>query len=224
MTTLLINRDLLVASESCVIKRKEYLCYAEASDAIRLARLRIQREIEELESIREEAKRLGYEQGLEAGKAAATQEMAATMARLERANGGLEERIVATVMAALEHVLGALGDEALFEILARQAVRAAGAAKRLRLRVAPEQILRGRQFLLDMQAQDPQIDFVDIVPDETIASGGCVLESECGAIDGRIEAHLAAVRTGLMAAIEAEREVNMAAQANDLEDPVGDLL
>lgn len=204
MTLLRIDQTILEASGDCVVKRDAYLRIVEASEALRLADAHIAQERSKLEALREATRAEAYAEGIEAGKAMVARELSHLLMQADRGVHRLEDRLVATVMSALQHVLGQVEDSARFASLARQAIRSAGEAKRLRLRVAMQDVPAAQQMLETLRAGNVQIEFVDVLEDATMAPGGCMLETEYGAIDGSLEAHLAAVREGLFAAFDAE--------------------
>lgn len=57
-----------------------------------------------------------------------------------------------------------------------------------------------------MLSQSSRSSFVDIVPDPKVASGGCIIESEVGTVDARLETQLRALEKALLG--QTERDEN----------------
>lgn len=105
------------------------------------------------------------------------------------AQRGLEK----LALAAAEKIIGdelMMRPEAVEAVVAR-VIAAAGQARRLRVRVHPEDLSlleHARQRLISEEGQ-----LLELIADPEIGRGGCVLESESGEVDGRLETQLAAL-------------------------------
>lgn len=74
----------------------------------------------------------------------------------------------------------------------------------LTLKVAPEQESLVRESLDSLYDLDDRIEKIDIVPDRRVGSGGCIVETESGNVDARIETELQNIETALRKANSSE--------------------
>jgi flagellar assembly protein FliH len=65
-----------------------------------------------------------------------------------------------------------------------------GTGRRVTLHVHPQELEVLNEFVPELQARISSIDDVQIIPEETISPGGCVLRCGAGEIDARIETQL----------------------------------
>jgi len=142
------------------------------------------------QQIREQAERRGREEGL-ARAAAALAEAETRRARwLDDARADLAAlslQVAASLYArAREEDPSVVGD------LCRQAIEQVSAARRIALRVHPA----------DAGALEGIAAPVEIVADEAITPGGCLVETDLGSVDGRLETRLDALRAALEAVVE----------------------
>jgi flagellar assembly protein FliH len=158
----------------------------------------------------EAARRLGYEAGVAAGRAAAEQELlgaargfAEALAELASFRAGLLERyqrellelalgiarkVVQRELAANpEHWLGML----------REAVRQALDRERIRIRVGGVLHRFLLEHLPDLRAQLEDVKELELVEDATLAENGCVLESRYGDLDLSVDTQIGAIRAAL---------------------------
>lgn len=205
----LIDRATLAASTGGVVKARDLAQLTDAAQILDASRRAAARESQLMQQRREAACREGYERGMQEGllqgREQLTADLAEAQARIALMLSRTEDRIVATMMAALSQVLGELGDAAVLLGLARQALRSAGSATSIRMRVAPGQAAQARELLADLRARDTSIEFVEVAADPLIDAGGCIVETECGAVDARLPTQLDAVRAGLLRAFAAQR-------------------
>lgn len=82
--------------------------------------------------------------------------------------------------------------------LIRETLNLVTSAARLRIRLHPKDADNLGGFENDIAGAINGIAEVDVVPDETIAAGGCVLETEHGRIDARIETQLERIANELI--------------------------
>jgi len=141
--------------------------------------------------------RLIEEQAREKGHADGTARAAAIVAEaeLERARR-IREAEPAICALALEIAQALVGravreDPGIARDLCREAVERAAGARRITVRVAPAD--RAALEGLAWPAGAP----VEVVADGTIAAGGCLVETDLGAVDARIETRTESLRTAL---------------------------
>jgi flagellar assembly protein FliH len=155
----------------------------------------------------EDGYRDGREEGLRvakaelAGELEALRTLAASMrGALEEGIGGQEDALVEIAFAAVCRILGeAAAREDGVRSMVREAARAARAKEGIVLRVSA-----GDQALLQASRGDEL--GVDVVADERVSAGGCLIETSGGTLDARLEVQLRQLLDALTRARETQGE------------------
>lgn len=168
-----------------------------------------QRFIEDLEELRQQVRAEGFSQGKQEGQLAAQAEYQQCLAALraiimaaqqsqQQGMDDLGDTAVEIVHAAVVKILGeGLSDKEVALAAVREALRRCKDRSRLLLRVAPGDL----EMLNEMRAsllEGMNAGQVDIIADERVELGGCVLESAAGNLDARLETQLQGLREILL--------------------------
>lgn len=181
-------------------------------DAKDKAKLVIEEAAKEADRIREDAKRLlsqvnnelekarrdGYIKGREEGNASVAQMAIKLTALKEKFYTTAEPEMIKLVMMIAEKIIGRLvhENEAAIKSIVKQAVESS-IGERIVVKLNPEDykvILASEFEFKDMLDRSKRIAFKE---DETISKGGCVVETEVGTIDARLETQLKAIKKAL---------------------------
>lgn len=154
--------------------------------------------LSEVEAEREKARQNGFAKGYEDGLARLTERSVALEAAKEKFLNDAEPNVKKLVLTCVEKVIGKLVSdyEGVINSIVRQAVESA-LGERIAVRLNPE----------DFKAvTEDQLEFKDILgytkrihfkEDDTITKGGCIVETEVGTIDARLETQLKAIKKAL---------------------------
>lgn len=193
-----IDKNTLVVSHGKIIKAETYsrlldatALQAEVNDYAERKRANIDEEIAQ-------ARLLGYQDGLAQANRDFAARMTDNVMRLEATYIGLEARLVNTIMNTLKSILGTLDENLLLEKLVRQLIQTTGQEKKLSLRVSAGQFEQTNQILKEILSEYPHIEFIDVMKDPNMRPGGCVIETEYGAVDGSLEQQLNTIRQSLI--------------------------
>ena len=186
-----------VGAPGSIVSRERLLATDEAREILELAgaeALRIRQEAERLliEAVREkEAERArGLAEGRETGLAEVTERLAAIEIERERLLAGQEKEIVAMVLEIAQKVVAReLKKKAVVDIV-RQALRQA-VGGRVVVKLNPSDKSKVAKEALD------ETRTVVLEEDESIRAGGCVVETELGSVDARLETQWEAIRKAL---------------------------
>ncbi len=150
-------------------------------------------------TLRETARRDGFAAGHEAGQRAAAARLDALCGQVEEAArlalehrrevlAGLEGQVVRLVVEVARAVVGDLAADRpeVVHHVVRGALRRAGTQRVVRIRVAAENADDVRLFLPELGAPGTP----EVAADATVAVGGCVIDTEAGLVDARIESQL----------------------------------
>lgn len=152
----------------------------------------------DIEHAREQAKREGFAAGREAGLAEATEFAMRLQLLKEKFYDHADEEMRTLIMLIAEKVLGRLASEHRDVIVAivRQAIDAA-IGDRMTVRVSPTDYAVLMQEDSALRAGLDKTKRLHFKEDDTIAPGGCVVDTEVGTIDAQLETQLQAIRKAL---------------------------
>jgi len=193
---------------------------AEAANIVDEARRRaddlVRRAALEADAIRERAQRSGYEAGYNAGAQAARSELAESLALVQAlgADGVAirndllrrsEREMVEMVIMAIRAILGdrAMNDATVVVHTVRHALQRAGAQNVVRVRVHPAQ---ADLVLAEMTDADGEPPAFEVFPDGSVGVGGCVVDTQHGRVDARLDVQLDAVARMLREALPVDIE------------------
>jgi flagellar biosynthesis/type III secretory pathway protein FliH len=171
----------------------------------------LRRELEaRVEDAAAEARGRGREEGLELGKAEALREareqraaalrvLAEVAKRAEGQLEGMHDLMVAIAFEAVCKVLGARAlDREVVAAMVHEVVSRVKQDEAILVRLHPQDCALMRDLAADAEAQR---EFkVELVADDKIAFGGCIVEADGGVLDARIETQMERLRAALLKA------------------------
>jgi flagellar biosynthesis/type III secretory pathway protein FliH len=146
------------------------------------------------EQVRRDAERRGHEEGMARAAAAIAEAETLRSRWLHAARRDLAAAAVEA--AATLYARARTEDPSLVEEACAQALERVAGARRIAVRLCPDEA-RALEHLAGAGLAS-----VEVVADETITPGGCVVETELGTVDGRLETRLDALRRALEEVIE----------------------
>lgn len=175
--------------------------------------------------IREDARQIGYQEGLEAGLrdgqkqghdealSAVTTQLKELAARWSQTLEILHQHMPAHVADARTDLVRlavaiarrvthqeALRNREVAPPVVEEALRLAGVARRVALHVNPVEMELLEQYLPDLLAKLRGIEEVELTPDDAVTAGGCVLRLGAGEIDARLETQVERIAQELLGA------------------------
>lgn len=194
-------------------ERQAALIIAEAQEKARAVLSEAEATVTEmLASARSE----GYENGYEAGLAAATEEMRQQLQTIVSIANNVtvdkrkliresEAQIVDLVIDVARKVLGreiSLDPSVVVKLVDRALERVTGQVV-LRIRVNPSEYDLVRQHWAQREGQDDETMPLEIVADKRVKPGGCIVDTQGGTVDAQIDVQL----TEIKRAFEAQNEL-----------------
>ncbi len=156
-----------------------------------------------LEEIRQEAFQQGVQQGMQQAAEAYQQEFQNAFDFLQKTINALQQgqqaifqqsetAVLELVIAMTEKIVGALNQPQakVIEHTLYKVLKTADIAGRVKVLVHPTEIEYLRKVENELRMQFPDLKELGIVPDESIAIGGCVIETDLGKIDSRVTTQL----------------------------------
>lgn len=152
--------------------------------------------LEQVSSEMEKAKKDGYTKGREEGLLSITEQAVALNNIREKFYASAESEIIKLVMMIAEKVIGKMVREhdTAIKSIVHQAVESS-LGERITVHLNPEdyKITASEEFK-DIFDRSKRIAFKE---DEAIKKGGCIVETEVGTIDARLETQLKAIKKAL---------------------------
>ena len=181
---------LVKAEEAAAVRRaQEVLSDAEAEAA------RIRAAAQEVFA---SEKQLGYEQGLEEGKAAIVSKKLELLDESVAFMESVEGKMVDVVMTALKKCVMEIGDEEMVVQIVRKVMNAViRNQRRITLKVAPEMVPVVRGRLNDLMADYPLMEEIDVQENTRLTGTACMIETEAGIADASVDSQLAAIEKSL---------------------------
>ena len=197
MSFYMLDQQLLGSATSTVVKAADYLQLVDATKVLDAVHESGRQQQLHLDAARQQAMHEGYAAGIELGKDAWARHLAerhmAGQARLVH----LQHSLVAVVMSTLRHLVSALPTPHQFELLAQQVLQSVVRARQMRLVVAPADLEAARLVLERWQQAQPDVLNIDVMADEALVANDCILETEEGAVDGRLQNRLDLIEAAL---------------------------
>jgi flagellar biosynthesis/type III secretory pathway protein FliH len=177
--------------------------YEEAKEIVARARQESARLRKEAQATRDQAvvekeaeRERGYNQGLQQGLEQLSEKIMEAELSKEKALNDAEPQIIRMVMDIAEKVIGReVAEGAVVDVVKKAITQAVGRKIVVRIHPMDMPILKDREK--DLATVLDQTQSVAIKEDEQIPPGGCVVETEMGAVDARLETQLAAIKKAL---------------------------
>ncbi len=183
-----------------VVKSEVYGATLEAHNIIEEAQRKAQATIQEAQQRRdvviESARQQGYQEGLSQWNQAV---MSALQAH-DKLLGDSEEQLLRLAVHIAEKIIGEQirsHPETIVDIV-REALKSVRQERSLTIQVNPEHLEIVRQRLARLEEIVGIGRQIQIVPNPSLGAGGCIVESELGVIDARLETQLKCLEEALL--------------------------
>lgn len=170
---------------------------AEARDRIAMADAQVQQTIENANvhanTIFEEARLHGYQSGLEEWTAVSLQAVrqADEQLRSERA------RMAKLVVAALEKIIPLQDPQGIYKQVLRVLSKSIQAVRYVSVRVCPEDVALAQAAFNELSQGSFFAKLIEVVGDDSVTRGACLVESDQGIIDLSLNSQLDALRVAI---------------------------
>ena len=200
MNQILIKAHTLRGPLRSVVKKNVHLAQREAEDILREARSEAERIANEAEHERmltlDAARQDGYAAGLAQWNAALVKAWNSYADLLIKGEAELVHLAVSIAKKIIGEELKTNAD-AMISIV-REAVRVARRARMLLIQVNPDYETQVRQKIDSFRSLLAESAAITVIPDPGISPGGCIVESDIGIIDARLETQLTSLEQALL--------------------------
>lgn len=184
-----------------IIKAGEYAAYLQAHAIIDEAKKQAQDILNKAQEAFEAERKKGLELGMIEGKEKISEHMLDTISKTVKSLESFEEQVVDLVMRALKRIIGEMDDKELIKRVVQQAISMVRNQKRVTLKASPNDAKHLHEELDSILKKFPGVDYIDIIPDDRIVDGSCMLETDIGVVDARIDVQLEAIEKSLKKSI-----------------------
>jgi type III secretion protein L len=153
--------------------------------------------IEGAKQTKKEEEQHGYADGLETGKQEITNVMMDFVTKSASSFSKLEQDVTEVVKMAIRKIIGKIDKTELIVSVVKNSLQKVKMQKQATLKVSPSEAQLLRDKLLELTADTPVLEFLDINADAHLQPGSCILETELGVIDASISVQLEAVESAL---------------------------
>ncbi len=195
----------LVGERGAILNKKTLDAKAKAEEIIKEAQVeakKIQSDakdvLAQVEVELERERKRGYEEGREEGLSSVTEQVMAFEKMKEEFYVNAEENTIKLVMMVAEKVIGRTVHEHSDTIksIVKQALESA-LGERIVIRLSPEDYKVISDAAFEFKDELDRTKRIQFKEDEAITQGGCIVETEVGTIDARLETQLKAIRKAL---------------------------
>lgn len=145
---------------------------------------------------KEEERKIGFEEGKEEGLASLTERITTVEQAREKVLKEAEPEVIRMVMEIAEKVIGReIERGAVLDIVQQTIGQSVG--QKIVLRINPQDIPRIKKEERRLLAAIGEGRSILVKEDGTIPAGGCIVETELGTVDARLETQMGAIRKAL---------------------------
>ena len=194
-TPVVLTANQLNVDPSCrVMKAKDYATYLEAEQIINTAREQAQQIAEQAKEAYEQEKLRGYQDGLDESKVEQAEQMLKVVSRTINYLSDIEQTMADILLSGVKKIIGEFDQEQLAVSLVRNALQHVRNEKQVSIRIPPSQYNMVKARLNDILADYKGVGFVDLVADQRLSTGDCIMESDIGVVDASVDVQLRALQ------------------------------
>lgn len=200
-----VSEKVIVPSPK-VLKREVFEAAQEARDVVSVAQERARQIIEDAQRERDKIREQARQEGKTEGLAEWNRILADTTRRAENLTKSWEETMLRLSVRVAEKIVGEqlrLHPDTIVEIV-REVLKNVRPGKRLTIQVNPSEAQRVRGRLDRLRESLGTSSEIDVVAMASVPAGGCVIDSELGIIDARLETQLKCLEEILVRGISAD--------------------
>ncbi|HYE39593.1 MAG TPA: type III secretion system stator protein SctL [Ramlibacter sp.] len=191
---LITSEKLQLLSERKVLKEAEYAALLDASGVVAAARQEARRIVQQATRQAEDARRKGYEEGVQQARAEYAQRLVSDSLASERQLRALRTSMAGIVVKAVGQFIAEADTARLFETALLRVDTLIRAEPFVTVRVAPAQESALRHALDKLRAESNWTMSVAVQPDPALSYGACSVQTASGTIEIGLDAQLEAFR------------------------------
>ena len=184
-----------IAPERTVLRAAEHAAFRDAHGLLADARAQAQAIVARSQAAYEEHCARGYQDGLEQARLDQAEKMIESVSRTVDYFAKVEVDMVELVLGAVRKIVDGYDDREKVLIVVRNVLAVVRNQKQMTLRLHADDVAVVRQKVNELLAAYPGVGYLDIVADERLGRGACILESEIGMVEASLAGQLQALRS-----------------------------
>lgn len=181
---------LRLAPGARLVKAGEYTEFVEGTRVLEEARRKADAILEEARQRAEEMRVAGYAEGLRQGKEKSAKYMLGMVEKSREHLVESEERIIALVITVVKKIFNEMDGREAAVRLVRSALAVVSRQNQVTVLVAPENVEAVKARLHSIMQPYPRVTSVEVLADDKLAAGDCVLETKVGRVEASLEAQI----------------------------------
>ena len=169
-------------------------CIWKPRDIIETAEKKAQQIIEASKTAYEQEKQRGYEDGIAESKVDQADQMLKVVSRTINYLSEVEKALADILMSGVKKIIGEFDQEELAVNLVRNALQHVRNEKQVTIRIPPSQLKMVKAKLNDILAEYKGVGFIDLVADQRLSTGDCIMESQIGVVDASVDLQITALQ------------------------------
>lgn len=190
----LIDGTLHIDPAAKVLKASDYLLYLEGKGIIEKAEEKAAQIIDAAKVVYEQEKHRGHEDGLAESKVDQADQMLKVVSRTINYLSEVEKSLADILMSGVKKIIGEFDQEELAVNLVRNALQHVRNEKQVTIRIPPSQFKMVKARLNGILAEYKGVGFIDLVADQRLSTGDCIMESEIGVVDASVDLQITALQ------------------------------
>ena len=190
----LTSGQLHIDPSAKVLKAEDYAAYLEASEIIASAEQKAAEIIAAGKAAYDQQRQQGYEDGISESKLDQADQMLKVVSRTINYLADVEKAMADILMTGVKKIIGEFDQEELAVNLVRNALQHVRNEKQVTIRIPPSQFKMVKAKLNDILAEYKGVGFIDLVADQRLSTGDCIMESEIGVVDVSVDLQMRALQ------------------------------
>ncbi|MDD7805822.1 MAG: HrpE/YscL family type III secretion apparatus protein [Endozoicomonas sp. (ex Botrylloides leachii)] len=194
-TPIVLAGDNLYVDQSCnVLKARDYESWIDSQDIINKAQEQAEKIAEQAREMYQKEKQRGYEDGLDESKAEQAEQMLKVVSRTINYLSSIEKAMTDILFSGVKKIINDFDEEALVVGLIKNALKHVRNEKQVTIRIPPSQYNMVQARISDILENYEGVSFIELVADQRLSTGDCIMESEIGIVETSVDIQLQALK------------------------------
>ncbi len=177
-----------------VLKARDYAEYLQAQEVISQANRQAEEILQKAAKVYESKKQQGYDEGREISKQEQSEHMLKVVSRTIGYLSDVEKALAGILMSGIKKIIGEFDSDEMAVNLVRNALQHVRNEKQVTIRIPPSQFNMVKSRVNEILAEYKGVGFIDLVSDERLSTGDCIMESDIGVVDASVDLQLEALQ------------------------------
>lgn len=190
----LTTHQLNLPAKKKILTCKEYQQFFKADKIISVAKKCAAQIDREAKKAFEEEKKRGFDEGMLESQIEQSEQMLKMVERTVNYLASIEETMSDILLSAVQKVIDGFDDKALVVGLIKSALQHVRNEHQVTVRIPPSQYAHVKDQINEILLEYKGVGFINLLSDQRLALGCCILESKIGVIDASIEIQMEALK------------------------------